>query len=41
VAGLRVQHHLVDLVPQFTAEPAQQRKLLVDNPARLYGFAPL
>jgi len=32
---------LVDLVPQFTAEPAQQRKLLVDNPARLYGFAPL
>jgi predicted TIM-barrel fold metal-dependent hydrolase len=32
---------LVDLVPQFTADPVQQRKLLVDNPARLYGFAPL
>jgi len=29
---------LVDLVPQFTADPEQQRKLLVDNPARLYGF---
>lgn len=32
---------LVDLVPQFTADPVQQHKLLVDNPARLYGFAPL
>lgn len=32
---------LVDLVPQFAADPVQQRKLLVDNPARLYGFAPL
>jgi predicted TIM-barrel fold metal-dependent hydrolase len=32
---------LVDLVPQFTADPVQQRKLLVDNPAQLYGFAPL
>ena len=29
---------LVDLIPQFTADVAQQRKLLVDNPARLYGF---
>ena len=29
---------LVDLVPQFTADPVLQRKLLVDNPARLYGF---
>ncbi len=32
---------LVDLVPQFTADPVLQKKLLVDNPARLYGFAPL
>ncbi len=32
---------LVDLVPQFTADAALQKKLLVDNPARLYGFAPL
>lgn len=32
---------LVDLVPQFAADPVQQRKLLVDNPARLYGFAPI
>jgi len=30
---------LVDLVPQFTAEPRVQRGLLVDNPARLYGFS--
>ncbi len=32
---------LVDLVPQFTADPVAQRRLLVDNPARLYGFDPL
>ncbi len=32
---------LVDLVPQFTADAGQQHKLLVDNPARLYGFPPL
>ena len=30
---------LVDLVPKFAPEPALQQKLLVDNPARLYGFA--
>jgi len=30
---------LVDLVPQFAATPLAQRRLLVDNPARLYGFA--
>jgi 2-pyrone-4,6-dicarboxylate lactonase len=30
---------LVDLVPKFTADPSLQRRLLVDNPARLYGFA--
>jgi predicted TIM-barrel fold metal-dependent hydrolase len=29
---------LVDLVPQFTSDAALQRKVLVDNPARLYGF---
>ena len=29
---------LVDLVPQFSADPVVQKKLLVDNPARLYGF---
>ena len=31
---------LVGLVPQYTAGVALQKKLLVDNPARLYGFAP-
>ncbi len=30
---------LVDLVPQFTAEALAQKRLLVDNPARLYGFS--
>lgn len=30
---------LVDLVPQFAPDPLAQRRLLVDNPARLYGFA--
>ncbi|MFN3656261.1 MAG: amidohydrolase family protein [Pseudolabrys sp.] len=29
---------LVDLVPQFAPEPLAQRRVLVDNPARLYGF---
>ena len=29
---------LVDLVPQFAPDPVKQKKLLVDNPARLYGF---
>jgi predicted TIM-barrel fold metal-dependent hydrolase len=32
---------LVDLVPQFTADAVVQRRLLVDNPARLYDFDPL
>ena len=32
---------LVDLVPQFTSDAVAQRLLLVDNPARLYGFDPL
>jgi 2-pyrone-4,6-dicarboxylate lactonase len=30
---------LVDLVPQFAIDPLAQKRLLVDNPARLYGFA--
>ena len=29
---------LVDLIPAYTKDPALQRKLLVDNPARLYEF---
>ena len=29
---------LVDLVPQFAPEALAQRRLLVDNPGRLYGF---
>jgi predicted TIM-barrel fold metal-dependent hydrolase len=30
--------HLVDLFAQMAPEPALQLKILVDNPARLYGF---
>jgi predicted TIM-barrel fold metal-dependent hydrolase len=30
---------LVDLVPQYAPDPLAQRRLLVDNPARLYDFA--
>lgn len=30
---------LVDLVPQIAPDPTHRQKLLVDNPARLYGFA--
>ena len=30
---------LVDLVPRFAPDEAMRRKLLVDNPARLYGFS--
>jgi predicted TIM-barrel fold metal-dependent hydrolase len=29
---------LVDLVPQYAADALAQKRLLVDNPARLYGF---
>ena len=29
---------LVDLVPQYAPDAAMQKRLLVDNPARLYGF---
>jgi hypothetical protein len=30
---------LVDLIPQFAPTAAVQQRLLVDNPARLYGFS--
>lgn len=30
---------LVDLVPQYAQDALTQKRLLVDNPARLYGFA--
>jgi len=30
---------LMDEVAAWTADPAQRRRILVDNPARLYGFA--
>jgi len=29
---------LVDLIPQYAPDPLAQKRLLVDNPARLYGF---
>jgi len=29
---------LIDLIPQFAPDPAARHKLLVENPARLYGF---
>lgn len=32
---------LVDLVPLFAPEPELQQKILVDNPARLFGFGPV
>jgi predicted TIM-barrel fold metal-dependent hydrolase len=28
----------VDLFPRMAPDPALQKKILVDNPARLYGF---
>ena len=31
---------LVDLVPRIAATPRLQRRLLVENPVRLYGFGP-
>ncbi len=30
---------LVDLVPQYAPDAGRQKRLLVDNPARLYGFS--
>jgi 2-pyrone-4,6-dicarboxylate lactonase len=29
---------LVDLIPLFAPDEATQRRILVDNPQRLYGF---
>ncbi|MEO7402936.1 MAG: amidohydrolase family protein, partial [Burkholderiales bacterium] len=29
---------LVDLFPLMAQDPVNQQKILVDNPARLYGF---
>jgi len=29
---------LVDLVPLFAKDAVTQQRILVDNPARLYGF---
>jgi predicted TIM-barrel fold metal-dependent hydrolase len=29
---------LVDLIALFAPEPEYQQKILVDNPARLFGF---
>lgn len=29
---------LVDFIPSYAADPALQRKLLVENPERLFGF---
>ncbi len=29
---------LVDLIPLFTSDPGLQKRILVENPARLYGF---
>ena len=29
---------LVDLLPRYASDALAQRRLLVDNPARLYGF---
>jgi predicted TIM-barrel fold metal-dependent hydrolase len=31
---------LVDLVPKFAPDALAQKRVLVDNPARLYGFSP-
>ena len=32
---------IVDLIPLYVPDAAVQHKLLVDNPTRLFGFAPL
>ena len=31
--------HLLDLFNTWTLDPALRRKILVDNPAKLYGFS--
>ena len=37
-AGMPDDGDLVDLLPRYAPDPATRRKLLVDNPAALYGF---
>lgn len=40
--NLRVEvdeRELVDLIPAYVADAAVQKRMLVDNPARLYGFS--
>ena len=32
---------LANALEQWVPDPAQRRRVLVDNPERLYGFAPL
>ena len=36
--GMPDEGTLVDLIPRYAPEPAIQKKILVDNPAALYGF---
>ena len=36
--GMPDDGSLVDLIPRYVPDPAIQQKLLVDNPATLYGF---
>jgi len=33
--------HVLNLLPKWVPEPALRKKILVDNPARLYGFGPI
>jgi predicted TIM-barrel fold metal-dependent hydrolase len=32
---------VLNLLPTWVADPAIRKKILVDNPARLYGFEPI
>ena len=36
--GMPDDGHLVDLIPRYAPDASLQRKLLVENPANLYGF---
>ena len=36
--GMPDDGHLVDLIPRYAPDEAVRHKLLVDNPAALYGF---
>jgi 2-pyrone-4,6-dicarboxylate lactonase len=37
--GIPNEGDLIDLIPEYATTDAHRRRLLVDNPARLYGFA--